>query len=130
MSTFAHPYTDIDNGRILVDCFQCGYNYETHKRYLSEDRTEVWWLCKSCKAKPTNRCWYGDDFCTPWQGEFDLDVMMCLDEKGQPYMVGPRKCGHWDCVRETHQLVRSIGSEQIPHTGETSESWRRVTVTR
>ena len=105
MAVSNHPFTAIDDQNAEVNCQQCGYTYLTPRRGMMADRPTEWWLCKSCKAVPVDKCWYGDDWCRPWKGDFDLDVLMCLDEKGQPYMVGPRTCGHWDCVREDHQLV-------------------------
>lgn len=104
MATFAHPYTDLDNGLIRVDCYKCGYTYDTHKRYTGADRNQEWWLCQSCKYKPTKHISYNGQVCKPWQGDFDDDLLICLDSKGRPYKVGPRSCGHADCVRADHIL--------------------------
>lgn len=103
-----HPFVELDDQHGITDCRQCGYTYEFNRRQLSPDRVNqgAWYLCKSCKAVPTEKCWYGDDWCKPWQGEFDLDWLICLDDNGKPYMLGPRTCGHWDCVRTDHLISR------------------------
>ncbi len=102
MAKSSHAFIELDEQLALVDCQQCGYRYEVHQRNMTADRVTEWWLCKSCKAKPVTKCHYGNDFCIPWQGDFDLDLMVCLDDDGKPYKRGPRTCGHADCVRSAH----------------------------
>lgn len=97
----SHPYVELSETMCMTDCKRCGYTYEFHTRYMYGDRGE-WWLCKSCKMQPATRITYGKDYCIAWQGEFDLDLMVCLDDAGRPYKRGPRTCGHADCVRPIH----------------------------
>lgn len=101
-----HPYTAIDKVMGFTDCYQCGFQYEFHLRYLH--REGAWWLCKSCKAQPQAKISYGNDYCLPWQGDFDDDLLICLDERGKPYKVGKRTCDHADCVRTAHLVVEEL----------------------
>lgn len=96
-----HSYVELSETMAMTDCLRCGYTYEFHTRYFYREQSQ-WWLCKSCKAQPVTKCQYGSDWCVPWQGEFDLDLMVCLDDDGKPYKRGPRTCGHADCVRSAH----------------------------
>jgi len=97
-----YKYEVIDDTMAHTICQQCGMHYEFHRRYLN--RSGAWWLCKSCKAEPMKICRYGDDWCTPWQGEFDIDLLVCLDDDGIPTHLGKRTCGHWDCIRPEHLI--------------------------
>ena len=40
--------------------------------------------------------------CIAWTGDFDLDKMICLDDKGKPYLPGKRICGNNDCIELEH----------------------------
>lgn len=99
-----HPYVELDQHHAQTDCQRCGYTYVFNvKCFVPTRRSKsAWYLCKSCKAKPMKVVNYGTDFCVPWQGDFDLDLMVCLDSAGRPYKPGPRTCGHADCVRKAH----------------------------
>ena len=105
MALSLHPFTDYDHLTAIVECRQCGHRYQTYKRYMSEDRPEIWWLCTSCKAKPITKVVYDGDYCVAWQGDFDDDALVCLDDNGKPVHVGKRSCGHADCVRQSHLLA-------------------------
>lgn len=105
MTKINHHYIDLGNGKIETLCRQCGYEYETWGRYMLPDRNTKWYLCKSCNYQPSEIVRYGKDWCLAWQGDFDLEWLLCLDDDGKPVKVGPRSCGHWDCVRKEHLIA-------------------------
>lgn len=102
----SHFWQEVSDKLARTNCERCGFTYVFHRRYFT--RTMEWWLCASCKAQPMQICRYGDDWCKPWQGDFDIDLLVCLDERGKPVMLGLRSCGHWDCVRPEHLVSRAV----------------------
>jgi hypothetical protein len=95
------PYEDLDDCSLFVGCSQCGQPISKSvlekrvSRGSDEDR------CKDCCAKPVEYLSYREFTCKPWQGEFDWELMVPVDE-GQPFMPGYRLCGHADCVLKGH----------------------------
>jgi hypothetical protein len=64
-------------------------------------------LCNSCKAVPvaTTKNSKVPTKCLPHVGEFDLDTNQPLDDAGEPFMPGLRRCGNADCVNTNHIMT-------------------------
>jgi hypothetical protein len=87
-----------------VPCTQCGYELSLESVAKRRLRGNTDTLCPSCRSTKLLRIKYGNDYCTPWQGEFDLDTNTCI-KNGKPYMVGERTCGHFDCIAKAHVII-------------------------
>lgn len=61
--------------------------------------------------------------CKPWKGDFNLDTMQCLDENGQVYMAGARKCGKADCVNSSHIELEAPAKLQPSWKQLIAEQW-------
>ena len=40
--------------------------------------------------------------CFPWHGYFGADEVTPVDEEGNPYLPGVRRCGNNDCCNTDH----------------------------
>lgn len=91
--TYAEPRV------VRATCDRCGFEWHFPDRYLSRDYNTD--LCPDCRAKPSVSVTKNGMTCKPWSGEFDFDNQVCLN-RGKPYLVGRRACGHADCVNKSH----------------------------
>jgi len=99
-------------GMTQATCERCGYDFEYPSNYTAGNRTFDGSLCVSCKAKPKVQVRYGDDYCTPWHGDYDLDDNPIKD--GKLWKPGIRTCGHTDCVRASHVIPLPIHTTRTP----------------
>lgn len=89
-----------------TECTQCGKQFAYPASYLRRDSFDPT-KCSDCKAKPVLKVKYGNDYCEPWHGHYDLEDRPIKD--GELYRPGVRKCGHSDCIRPSH----IIGQEHL-----------------
>jgi hypothetical protein len=111
------PKDELEDCRLFVGCSQCGQDISRNvlEKRIARGSNET--RCKDCSARPVEYLSYRDFTCKPWQGEFDWDLMVPVDE-GQPFMPGYRLCGHADCVFKSHiisidQMVSQARDEGI-----------------
>lgn len=105
-----------DNDFAYGTCDRCGIEWKFHQKYLRrwEYNTD---LCPDCRRKPVTSCGPADDYCTPWQGDVDLDTFAPLDKDGNLYRPGIRICGHADCVRPKHLISDDHAREVLGRLG-------------
>lgn len=101
-SNMTQTFVEIDRETTQTTCQRCGFIFTFHSRYRARDYDTS--FCKDCKAKPVSVTRKNGLECKPWQGEFDLDTDQPMKD-GKPYLVGPRICGHSDCVNNAHVLT-------------------------
>lgn len=100
-----------DENYLPATCRRCGYEWSQSRRQYSPDRADKkdLTLCQSCRTPPLTMVRQGkNDFCTPWQGDFDLDTMQPIDHRGRVVQPGVRTCGHSDCMRKAHIIPAAV----------------------
>jgi hypothetical protein len=91
----------------FIACTRCGIdvNYNTVAKRQSRGNTDG--RCRDCVATEEGKGGSnqrGPQICNPWRGDFDLDTMQLLNDKGEPHLPGIRKCGNADCCNRSHIL--------------------------
>ncbi len=95
-----------DNDYFYATCDRCGIEWRFAQTYLQRIYSTD--LCADCRRKPAKAVGPSDDYCTPWQGEVDLDTFAPLNPDGTLYKAGIRICGKADCVRPKHVILSPL----------------------
>lgn len=104
----------LDKYHLQATCERCGFVWTFRVEYQRRNYETT--LCKSCTAKPSSkaRSRIMPTLCVPHVGEFDLDTNQPLDDAGEPFMPGHRRCGHADCVNRNHIMSnRDLEAERF-----------------
>lgn len=111
----SYRFIEGENRWVIGTCDRCGIEWQFDQTYLKRSYSTE--FCKDCRAKSVQSTGPSDDYCTPWQGEFDLDLFMPLDDEGKPYRPGIRLCGNADCVRPKHLISDDYARSVLRRVG-------------
>lgn len=73
-------------------CTRCGWVWEVNSTRVIHE------TCDSCRARKVQKV----GACLPWHGRFASDMMTPIDEEGNVFLHGKRKCNRVDCVNTSH----------------------------
>lgn len=92
---------------MFYDCARCGrtcipegtFNKCIERGYPAR--------CADCRAGRLIRVQYGEDYCVPHQGVFDLNDYP-LDNAGRRLFESEALCGHRDCIKDAHYATPKL----------------------
>lgn len=92
---------------MFYDCDRCGRTCIPEGTWLKCKERGYVAKCADCRAGRSYRVSYGEDYCVPHQGLFNMDDYP-VNKAGQRLYGSEALCGNRDCIRETHYATEKL----------------------